>query len=147
MLRTRKAWLPGLPNALQNLKFMFITMLSLLKNTTFSTAVHWAYDIKDVRTKFATSDTRLLDTLCDVNIERRIDVRQKYSKLTWSKKLRLTRSIVIKLPVRRNKQNAYPQLGTVRVYDQKFLLSSCSYLCVTSENIVSTTKSALIGCQ
>ena len=30
---------------------------------------------------------------------------------------------------------------------QKFLLPSCSCLCVTSENIVSTTESALIGCQ
>ena len=84
MLRTPKGWLSGLPDVLQNLKFMFITgnlitMLGLLKNTTFSTAVHCASNIiKDVRTKFESSDTRLLDALCDVNTERRIiDVQQK----------------------------------------------------------------------
>ena len=60
---------------LQHLKFMFITgnlitMLGLLKNTTFSTAVHRASDImKDVRTKFETSDIQMLDSLCDVNTE------------------------------------------------------------------------------
>ena len=75
MLRTQKAWLSGLSNVLQNVKFMFIagnliTMLGLLKNTTFSTAEHLASDIiKDVRTKFKTSDTRLLDALCDLNAE------------------------------------------------------------------------------
>ena len=68
MLQTRKAWLLGLPDLLQNLKFKFITgnlitMLCLLKNTTFSTAVHRVSDIKDVRTKFETSDTQLLNTL------------------------------------------------------------------------------------
>ena len=63
MLQTPKAWLLGLPDVLQNLKFMFIignliTMLRLLKITTFSTAVHYASDmVKDVRTKFETSDT------------------------------------------------------------------------------------------
>ena len=63
-----------------------ITMLRLLKNTTFSTVVHRASDIiKNVRTKFETSDTRLLDALCDVNIEGRNDVRQKYSKWLWRK--------------------------------------------------------------
>ena len=42
---------------------------------------HRASDIiKDVRAKFETSDTRLLDALSDVNTERRNDVRQKYSK-------------------------------------------------------------------
>ena len=93
MLRTRKAWLSGLPGVLQNLKFMFITrnlitMLGLLKNTTFSTAVHRASAIiKDVRTKFETSDSRLLDALCDVNTEQRNDVRQKYSKWLWRKKI------------------------------------------------------------
>ena len=44
--------------------------LRLLKNTTFSTAVHRASDIiKIVRTIFETTDTRLLDALCDVNTE------------------------------------------------------------------------------
>ena len=63
MLQTPKAWLSGLPDVLQNLKFMFIigdliTMLGLLKITTFSTPVHYASDmVKDVRTKFETSDT------------------------------------------------------------------------------------------
>ena len=47
-----------------------ITMLSLLKNTTFFTAVHCAFDIiKNVRTIFETSDARPLDALCDVNTE------------------------------------------------------------------------------
>ena len=86
MLRTRKTWLLGLPDVLQNLKFIFITgnltmMLCLLKNSTFSTAVQGASDIiKDVRTKFETLDTPLLDAMCDVNTEQRDDVRQKYSK-------------------------------------------------------------------
>ena len=58
MLRTRKAWLSGIPDVLRNFKFMLITsnlitMLGLLKNRTFSTAVHRTSDIiKDVRTKF-----------------------------------------------------------------------------------------------
>ena len=75
MLRTRKAWLSGLPDKMQNFKFMFITgnlintMLGLLKNRTFSTAVHRTSDIKDVRIKFETSDTRLLDALRDFNTE------------------------------------------------------------------------------
>ena len=75
MLRTRKAWLSGLPDVLQNFKFMFITgnlitMLGSLKNRTFSTAVHRTSDIiKDVRTKFETSDIRLLDAMCDLNSE------------------------------------------------------------------------------
>ena len=61
MLRIWKAWLLGLPDVLRNFKFMFITgnlitMLDLLKNRT--TAVHRISDIiKDVRTKFETSDT------------------------------------------------------------------------------------------
>ena len=47
-----------------------ITMLRLLKNMTFSTAVHRPSDIiKNVRTTFETSDTRLLDALCEVNTE------------------------------------------------------------------------------
>ena len=47
-----------------------IKMLRLLTNTTFSTAIHCASDsIKDIKTIFETSDTRLLDTLCDVNTE------------------------------------------------------------------------------
>ena len=45
-------------------------MLRLLKNTTFSTAIDRTSDsIKNVRTIFETSDTRLLDALCDVNTE------------------------------------------------------------------------------
>ena len=75
MLRIRKAWLSGLPDVLRNFKFMFITgnlitMLDLLKNRTFSAAVHRISDIKkNLRTKFETSDTRLLDALCDLNTE------------------------------------------------------------------------------
>ena len=43
-------------------------MLRLLKNTTFSTAVDRTSDIiKNLRPIFETSDTRLLDALCDVN--------------------------------------------------------------------------------
>ena len=58
MLRTRKAWLSRL---LQNLKFMFITgnlitMLGLLKNTTFSTDVHRASDIMKEDLKLQTLD-------------------------------------------------------------------------------------------
>ena len=78
----RKLGLSGLPDVLQNSKFMFITsnlitMLGLLNNTTFSTAIHCASDIK--RTKSETSNTPLLDALCDINTE-----RQKHSKLLWS---------------------------------------------------------------
>ena len=48
-------------------------MLHLLKNTTFSTAVDHASDIiKNVRTIFLTPDTRLLDTLCDVNTKEKM---------------------------------------------------------------------------
>ena len=44
-------------------------MLGLLENTTFSTAVHRVSNIiEDVRTKFKTSDTRLLNALCDVTL-------------------------------------------------------------------------------
>ena len=76
-------------------------MLRLLKNTIFSSAVHRASDmIKNVRTIFETSDAQLLDALCDVNTEGNRDVRQKYTKWLWRKKFGLTRSIVIKLPVR-----------------------------------------------
>ena len=47
-----------------------ITMLRLLKNKKFSTAVERASDIiKNGRMIFETSDTRLLDALCDVNTE------------------------------------------------------------------------------
>ena len=57
-------------------------MLRLLKNTTFLTAVDHASDIiKNVRTIFETSDTRLLDELCDVNTEGKNDV----SKWLWGK--------------------------------------------------------------
>ena len=46
------------------------TMLRLLKNTTFSTAVHCTFDIiKNVRTIFETLDARPLYVLCDVNTE------------------------------------------------------------------------------
>ena len=48
-----------------------ITMLRLLQNTIFSSAVNRASDIiQDKRTMFETLDTRLLDTLCDVNTDR-----------------------------------------------------------------------------
>ena len=50
-------------------------MLPLLKNTTFSTAVDHTSDIiKNLRTIFETSDTRLLDALCDVNTDEKNDV-------------------------------------------------------------------------
>ena len=50
-----------------------ITMLRLVKNTTFSTAVHCTSDIiKNVRTNFETSDTQLLDARCDVNTEKKM---------------------------------------------------------------------------
>ena len=54
----------------------------LLKNTTFSTAVDRASDIiKNLRTIFETSDTRLLDAFCDVNTDEKNDV----SKWLWRK--------------------------------------------------------------
>ena len=57
-----------------------------LPPSPLSAAIRRASDIiKDVRTKFETSDIRLLDSLCDVNTERRNDVRQKYSKWLWRK--------------------------------------------------------------
>ena len=47
-----------------------LTMLHLLKNTIFSTAIHRVSDIiQNVRIIFETSDTRLLKALCDVNTE------------------------------------------------------------------------------
>ena len=47
-----------------------ITMLCLLKNRIFSSAVHCSSEIiENVRTIFETSDIRLLDALCDVNTE------------------------------------------------------------------------------
>ena len=49
--------------------------------------------------KIETSDIGLLDSLCDVNTERKNGVRQKYLKWLWRKKSHLTWSIVIKLPV------------------------------------------------
>ena len=75
-------------------------MLGLLKNTTFSAAIHRASDIiQNVRIIVETSDTRLLDALCDVNIEEKTDVRQKYSKMALEKNSRLIHSIVSKLPI------------------------------------------------
>ena len=48
-------------------------MLPLLKNTTFSTAVDRAsHIIKNLRTIFGTSDSGLLDALCDVNTDEKI---------------------------------------------------------------------------
>ena len=42
-----------------------ITMLRLLKNAIFSSAIHRDSDIiKNVRTIFETLDTRLLDAIC-----------------------------------------------------------------------------------
>ena len=47
-----------------------ITMLRLLKNKTFSNASHRVSDIiQNVRIIFETSDTRLLEELCEVNTE------------------------------------------------------------------------------
>ena len=52
------------------IKLPVITILRLLKNTTFSTAIHCLPDIiRNVRIIVETSDTRLLDALCDVNTE------------------------------------------------------------------------------
>ena len=82
MLRTRKAWLSGLPDVLQNLKFMFITgnlitMLGSLKNTTFSTPVHRASDlIKEQNLKLQT-----------------LDCWAHYVTLTLSEEMMLDRSI------------------------------------------------------
>ena len=48
-------------------------MLRLLKNTTFSTAVDSASDIiENFPTIFETSDTRLLDALCEVNTDEKL---------------------------------------------------------------------------
>ena len=75
------------------------TMLLLLKNTTFSTAIHRVSDIiQTVRIIVETSDTQLLDVLCGVNTEGKYDARQKYS-MALEKKSRLIRSIAIKLPI------------------------------------------------
>ena len=58
-----------------------ITMLWLLKNTTFSTAIDSVSDImQNVRIIFEISETRLLEALCDVKTEGKLDVRPKYSK-------------------------------------------------------------------
>ena len=62
-------------------------MLHLQKNTIFSSAVHHASDIKNVRAIFETLETPLLDALCDVNTEGKHDVRQKYSKWLWRKQI------------------------------------------------------------
>ena len=50
--------------------------------------------------------------MCDINIEGKTDVRQKYSKWTWRKKSRLTGSIVIKLPVKLLKLKNYETIKT-----------------------------------
>ena len=48
-------------------------MHRLLKNRTFSTAVDRFSDIiKNLRTIFGNSDTRLLDALCDVNTDEKV---------------------------------------------------------------------------
>ena len=48
-------------------------MHRLLRNTTFSTAVGHSSDIiKNLRTIFGTSDTRLLDALYDVNTDEKM---------------------------------------------------------------------------
>ena len=48
-------------------------MLHLLKNTTFSTAIHRVSDIiQKVRKIVETSDTLLVDALCDVNTEKKM---------------------------------------------------------------------------
>ena len=62
-----------------------ITIPRSVKNTIFSSAVHRASDIKNLRTIFETLDTRLLNALCEVNTEGKHDVRQKYSKWLWRK--------------------------------------------------------------
>ena len=67
-------------------------MLRLLKNTTFLTAVDRASDIiKNLRTIFETSDTRMLDASCDVNTDEKNDV----SKWLW-------RKIILSDPEHRN---------------------------------------------
>ena len=76
-------------------------MLHSQKNTVFSSAAHRAsVIIENVRTIFETLDTQLLGALCNVNTEGKHDVRKKYPKWLWRKKSLLTRSIVIKLPVK-----------------------------------------------
>ena len=53
----------------------------LLKNTTFSTAIDHASDIiKNLRTIFETSDSRLLDTLCDVNTDKKNGLKMALEK-------------------------------------------------------------------
>ena len=52
-----------------------------IKNATFSTTFHRVSEIiRNVRTTFEISDTRLLDALCDAKTEEKNDVRHKYSK-------------------------------------------------------------------
>ena len=109
-------------------------MLYLLKNTTFSTAIHRTSDtIKNIRTIFETSDTGLLDALCDVHdTEGKNDVRQKYSKWPWRKKSRLIRSIVIRLPVNKIKTPStslkfWRMLVIMKRFDRRESLSSVIY--------------------
>ena len=87
MLRTREAWLSGLPDVLQNFKFMFITgnlitMLGLLKIQHFQLPNIGGSDIiKDVRTKFETSDVLVVFLflfVCDdwkycIYLQKRVD--------------------------------------------------------------------------
>ena len=93
-------WTSVLAPAPQSLTDNLITMLRLPEYTVFSFAVHRPSDIiKTLEQLLKLLDTRLLEELCDVNTEGIHDVKQKYSKQLWRKKSRLTRSIVIRLPV------------------------------------------------
>ena len=73
-------------------------MLRLLNNRILPKICHPSlfWRIGNVRTGFETYDTRLLDALCDVYTEEN-DVRQK----------RLTRSMVVKLPVNEQVKNIF----------------------------------------
>ena len=73
-----------------------ITMLRLLNNTIFYRA---SDIIRNVGTSFEILDTRLLVALCDVNTERNMMSDRGTRNGSGEKKSRLTRSIVIKLPV------------------------------------------------
>ena len=46
---------------------------------------HYHPSPKNVTTIFETSDTQLLDKLCDINTEGKNDVRKTYSKWCWRK--------------------------------------------------------------
>ena len=104
-----------------------ITMLRLLKNTTFSTALHRVSDIiENLRTVFENSDTRLSDALCDVNTEGKL-CQTEVLEMAQDKKSSSTPSIVIKLPISRN-DNMYFFGFYPKVNRRKLLWGDYSFL-------------------